>query len=140
METMNVRLPESLYEVVAERAAARQQTPDSYVQELLVEHLNPSHPYVEIVQSRSAPRAMIKGTRIGVDIVVGYTQADYSPTEIAEDILPHLTLAQIYDALSFYQDHRSMIDEALQTNTMEAWRERLRQRLGAEAMAQLLGN
>ncbi len=82
---------------------------------------------------------MIKGTRIGVDVIVGYTQAGYSPQEIATDVLPHLTLAQVYDALSYYEDHRAFIDSSLQTHSSEAWRERLRQRMGAAAAEQLLG-
>jgi uncharacterized protein (DUF433 family) len=140
MDTVTIDLPKRLYDVLAERAALRDQTPSSLVQELLTEVVMPRHPYVETVQSRSGLRAVIKGTRVGVDVVVGYTQAGYTPQEIATNILPHLTLAQIYDALSYYEDHRTMIDEALQTNTSEAWRERLRQRLGGPAAAQLLGN
>ena len=99
----------------------------------------PAHPCVETVQSRSGPRAVIKGTRIGVDVIVGYNQAGYSPQEIARDVLPHLTLAQVYDALSYYKDHRAVIDQSLQTHTSEAWRERLRQRMGTAAAEQLLG-
>lgn len=99
----------------------------------------PSHPYIETVQGRSGLRAVIKGTRIGVDVIVGYTQAGYAPHEIATEILPHLTLAQIYDALSYYEDHKSTIDQVLRSNTYESWRERLRQRMGAANAGQLLG-
>lgn len=107
--------------------------------ELLAERLTPSHPYVEIIQSRSGPRPMIKESRVGADMIVGYARAGYAPTEIATDILSHLTLAQVYDALSYYKDHRAIIDQALQTNTSEAWRKRLRQRMGVTAADQLLG-
>jgi uncharacterized protein (DUF433 family) len=99
----------------------------------------PTHPYIETTSSRSGPRAVVKNTRVGVDVIVGYIQAGYTPQEIATDILSHLTLAQIYDALSYYQDHRASIDEALQANTSEAWCERLRQRFGP-AVARLLGD
>ncbi|MGD9099307.1 MAG: DUF433 domain-containing protein [Anaerolineae bacterium] len=99
----------------------------------------PTHPYIEIIQSRSGPRAVVKNTCVGVDVIVGYIQAGYTPQEIATDILSHLMLAQIYDALSYYEGHRVSIDEALRVNTSEAWRERLRQRLGPST-AQLLGD
>lgn len=135
-----IRLSKVLYDIVVKNAAKRHQTPDHFVEELLVEHLLPSHPYVEVIQSRSQPRAVIKGTRVGVDVIVGYTQAGYTPYEIVTDILPHLTLAQVYDALSYYEDHRTTIDEVLKTNTPEAWREKLHQRLGAQAANQLLGD
>jgi hypothetical protein len=47
--------------------------------------------------------------------------------------LPHLTLAQVYDALSYYEDHRAEVDRRLQVNTPEVWRESLRQHLGEYA-------
>lgn len=140
MDTVTIDLPKNLYDIVAQQAASRNQTPASFVQEKLAELVLPSHPYIETVQSRSGPRAVVKNTRVGVDVIVGYTQAGYTPQEIATDILPHLTLAQIYDALSYYEDHRIIIDEVLQANTSEVWRERLRQRLGPSAAAQLLGD
>ena len=139
MDTVAVDLPKTLYDVVREQAVKRQQSPNRLIEEILTDQLMPHRPYVEILQSRGGPRAVIKDTRVGVDTIVGYTQAGYTPREIVESILPHLTLAQIYDALSYYEDHRAAIDESLQFNTSEAWRERLRQRLGAPAAAQLLG-
>ena len=135
-----IHLSETLYDMILERAAKRQQSPDDFVEEFLAEHLQPPHPYVEIIQSRSQPRAVIKGTRIGIDVIIGYTQAGYSPQEIATDILPDLTLAQIYDALSYYEDHRSIIDEVIRTNSAEVWRQKLQQRLGKQAAEKLLGS
>ena len=99
----------------------------------------PHHPYVEVFSSRSGPRPVIKGTRVGVDVVVGYSQAGYTPHEIVETILPQLTLAQIYDALSYYEDHRAKVEQSLQTNTPDAWRNALQQRLGRESAGKLLG-
>ena len=72
-------------------------------------------------------------------MIVGYSQAGYTPHEMAETILPQLTLAQIYDALSYYEDHRAEVDQSLQANTPEAWRNALHQRLGNEAAGKLLG-
>lgn len=46
------------------------------------------HTHVETIESRSGPRAVIKGTRIGVDVIVGYMLAGNSADEIASDILP----------------------------------------------------
>jgi uncharacterized protein (DUF433 family) len=34
----------------------------------------------------------------------------------------HLSLAAIYDALSFYYDHRPQVDKLLREQTEEAWR------------------
>lgn len=139
MKTIAVHLPESLYELVSERAASRDETPDHFVAELLTQHLLPIHPYVEAISSRSGLRAVIKDTRIGVDVIVGYTNAGYTPLEIVGEILPNLTLAQVYDALSYYEDHRVVMDEVVQANEPKIWRERLHREMGATAAARLLG-
>jgi uncharacterized protein (DUF433 family) len=138
MDMVSVHLPKSLYDLVAERAAARDETPDHFVSELVSQQLLPNHPYIETIQSRSGARPVIKGTRVGVDVIVGYVRAGHSAQEIAEDILPHLTLAQVYDALSYYEDHRPVMDEMIEANRPEVWRERLRREMGPAA-DQLLG-
>ena len=38
--------------------------------------------------------------------IVGYIRLSGSPECIAQSVLPHLMLAQIHDALSYYYDHR----------------------------------
>jgi uncharacterized protein (DUF433 family) len=134
-----IQLSRQIYDKVLEHAAKHNQTPDRFVEDLLTAQLLPAHPYVEVIQSRSQPRAVIKETRIGVDVIVGYFQAGYTPQQIADEILPHLTPAQVYDALSYYEDHRATIDEMLQTNTPETWQAHLNQRLGKQAAAKLLG-
>ena len=139
METVSVPLPKSLYDLIVRRAATRNQAPALLVEEILAEELMPHHPYVEVIDSRSGPRPVIKGTRIGIDVLVGYNQAGYSPHDIVETVLPHLTLAQVYDALSYYEDHHAEVNRSLQVNTPEAWRENLGQRLGADKARHLLG-
>ena len=57
-----------------------------------------------------APR--IEGSRIRVSQIVLMTEQGISADEIASSF-PHLTLAQIYAALSFYHDHRSQIDREI---------------------------
>lgn len=137
--SVTIELPSSLYRRLAERAVARQQTPERYVLDVLQAQLSPEHPYIELILSRSGPRPVIKGTRIGVDVIAGYTQAGYTPPEIAGEILPQLTLAQVYDALSYYEDHRDVMDEMINTHTATYWQNRLRQEMG-EAAGQLLGD
>ena len=61
-----------------------------------------------------------------------------TPLEIANDILG-LPLAYVYDALSYYEDHQEMVDEAIRNHTPEVWRQRLQQALGPEITAKLLG-
>ncbi|HEV3342122.1 MAG TPA: DUF433 domain-containing protein [Pirellulales bacterium] len=66
--------------------------------------------YIEIRSNRDGqPRAFIAGTRVRVQDI--YTLAEIqgnSPDEIVS-ALPHLTLAQVHAALSYYFDHREGI-------------------------------
>ncbi len=71
------------------------------------------NPYIEIGQTDYAPRPIIKGTAVGVELIVGCVQEGYTPEKIATSILPNLTLAQIYDALSYYEDHRDTVNHWL---------------------------
>ncbi len=58
---------------------------------------------------------IIKGTRIPVRAIVELWRLGISPEEIPAH-LPHLTLAQIFDALSYYADHQAEIQAYLDRN------------------------
>jgi uncharacterized protein (DUF433 family) len=138
MMERTITLSEILYERLQREATQRQRSPDALAEELLAHQLLPQHPYIEQVTGQGGTRAVIRGTRVGVDVIIGYTQAGYSPTEIVAEILPHLTPAQIYDALSYAHDHPEVLT-SLTENTTTAWQARLKERLDPEAYAQLTG-
>ena len=50
------------------------------VEEILTEELMPQHPYIEMIDSRSGPRPVIKGTPIGSDVLVGYSHSSLAHT------------------------------------------------------------
>ncbi len=139
MFTETIRVSKRVYQALAKEAAARHQSPDKFVEEWLARRLLPQHPHVEVVESRSGPRAVVKNTRVGVDVIVGYNRAGYTPEQIAGDLLPHLTLAQVYDALAYYHDHVDEIDAVMKANSTDAWQERLRGRMDSAAYARLTG-
>jgi uncharacterized protein (DUF433 family) len=57
--------------------------------------------------------AHIDGHRIRVrDIVLARDLAGLSPEEIAASVYPSLTLAEVYSALAYYEDHRAEVDLA----------------------------
>ena len=58
---------------------------------------------------------IIIGTRTSVRAIVGLWQLGIMPEEILNH-LPHLTLAQVFDALSFYLDHQTEINEYIERN------------------------
>ena len=134
-----IQLSEALYKLVAKEAAAQQRSPDELAEDLLSRYLLPQHPYIEHVESRSGLRAVIRGTRVGVDVIVGYWRAGHTPDEIADEILPHLKPAAVYDALSYYHDHKDEMDRELADHSIEAWQGRLKGRLGDAAYAALTG-
>ena len=70
------------------------------------------HPY--IVKRRSARGAIaeIRGKGLDVWAIVGYHRLGNNAERIQE-IFPHLSLAQIYDALSYYYDHPDEIETIL---------------------------
>jgi uncharacterized protein (DUF433 family) len=58
---------------------------------------------------------IIKGTRTPVRAVVETWRLGLLPEEIPGH-LPHLTLAQVFDALSYYSDHQAEIDHYIVRN------------------------
>ena len=56
----------------------------------------------------------LEGHRIRVrDIVAARDFGGCTPEEIAGTVYPQLTLAQVYCALAYYEDHRKEIDRAI---------------------------
>ncbi|MBI3912575.1 MAG: DUF433 domain-containing protein [Chloroflexi bacterium] len=72
-----------------------------------------------IVKRRGARGAVaeIKGTGLDVWAIVGYHRLGKNAEQI-QQIFPHVSLAQIYDALSYYYDHPSEIDAILERQQM----------------------
>jgi uncharacterized protein (DUF433 family) len=58
---------------------------------------------------------IITGTRTSVRAIVGLWRLGVMPEEIPSH-LPHLALAQVFDALSFYLDHQTEINEYIERN------------------------
>lgn len=58
---------------------------------------------------------IIKGTRTPVRAIVETWRMGIAPEEISNG-LPHLTLAQIFDALSYYSDHQDEINAYIERN------------------------
>jgi uncharacterized protein (DUF433 family) len=58
---------------------------------------------------------IIKGTRTPIRAIVETWRMGIAPEEIPKG-LPHLTLAQIFDALSYYSDHQVEINAYIEQN------------------------
>lgn len=73
------------------------------------------HPYIEQNADILNGEPVIKETRIGVRHIVEWDQQAYSVDEIAA-MYPHITHAQIHDALSYAYDHKIEIDLLIDAN------------------------
>jgi len=73
------------------------------------------HPYVESAPDILNGEPCVRGTRTPVRAVVEHWKFGDSPEEIARK-LPYLRLAQIFDALSYYDDHRDEIEHYITLN------------------------
>lgn len=58
---------------------------------------------------------IIKGTRTPVRSIVEKMRIGYTPEDVVRG-LPHLTLAQVYDAMSYYYDNEAEINDYIERN------------------------
>jgi uncharacterized protein (DUF433 family) len=126
---MTVQLSTHTYDLLVRRARQVNCSPDVLADEVLHRELQPAHPYVEAQTSGRGERAVVKGVGIPVSLVVGYTRLGLAPEDFAEEVHHALLPALVYDALSYYHDHRAEIDREMAENTEEALRLRLAQQM-----------
>ncbi len=96
-------------------------------------------PYIEIRKSTGGYSTFIRGTRVMVKTIINYLLLGETPQTIVEDILPHLNLAQIRDAILYYSAFKAEIDQERRENTEEAGREYLRKHLSEEQFRKMTG-
>lgn len=71
------------------------------------------HPYISIDLKISKGSPVILGTRLRVvDLVIEYDRLGLTPDQII-DAHPHLTLEALHDALSYYYENQSVIDNEI---------------------------
>jgi len=71
------------------------------------------HPHITENPNISQGSPVIKGTRTRiVDIIIEYEYLGKTPDEIV-NAHPHLNLAQVHDAVSYYFDHRDQVDQEI---------------------------
>ena len=78
------------------------------------------HPYIEKKAGVCGGEPVIKGTRIRVSLIAELERGGQSVDEIIASY-PHLNHAQVYDALSYYYDHREEIERAIAEGMEDYW-------------------
>jgi uncharacterized protein (DUF433 family) len=75
-----------------------------------------AHPYIEKRRGHRGGCAIIAGTSFPVSSVANYViKQGLLPEELVR-MFPHLKLAQVHDALSYYYDHQTEIDAEIEKN------------------------
>ncbi|BAC90897.1 gll2956 [Gloeobacter violaceus PCC 7421] len=73
------------------------------------------HVYIVTDENILSGEPIIKGTRTPVRAIVEIWRQGVS-AETIPSRLPHLTLAQVFDALSYYSDHQDQINSYIKSN------------------------
>lgn len=71
--------------------------------------------YIASVPDILSGEPVIKGTRTPVRSIVLKWRLGYAPEEMIQ-AMPHLTLAEVFEALSYYSDNREEIDDFIDRN------------------------
>ena len=77
------------------------------------------HVHITVVDGVCGGSPIVRGTRTTVANVAGYYRLGLSPEEIQRE-LPHLSLAQVFDALAFYFDHSRDVDQEIERDLESA--------------------
>jgi uncharacterized protein (DUF433 family) len=70
------------------------------------------HPYIEQEPDVYGGNPILRGTRIRVSLIAWQYKQGHTVDEILQGH-PHLTPAQVHDALSYYFDHQAEIEEEI---------------------------
>ncbi len=75
------------------------------------------HAYIVSRKGYCGGRPIIAGTKFPVSSVVNYIlKQGMTPEELVKEF-PHLSLSQIYDALSYYYDHKEEMDKDIESSS-----------------------
>lgn len=96
-------------------------------------------PYIAIAEFTSGSRAVIRGTRIPVSVIISYLLTGETPQTLVEKILPNITLVQIRDAILYYSAHRFEVDKERRESTEDAGRKLLRKSLDDDKYKTITG-
>jgi uncharacterized protein (DUF433 family) len=136
-----IQISEEIFSALQHQASQNELTPDALAELWLKQRLGlEKYPELGWRQGPSGWRVGIKNTAIDVYTVAGYSQAGYEAKEIANEILPRLTLQQVQSALTYYADHPAEIDQILAESAPEAVKARLYRTLGPKTYHQLTGD
>lgn len=90
------------------------------IQLQMAKQVNTEHPHIAQQKTAAGVEPHIRGTSIAVRHVVGQYR-NYGTIEGVLSAYPHLTAAQVHDALSYYYDHVEEVEGHSEANMEETW-------------------
>ncbi len=135
-----ITVSEQIYTALQRQATRSRKPVNALVESWLKQHLDlERYPELEWRQGPGGWRVGIRDTAIDVYTVVGYSRVGYSPQEIAGELLPRLSLAQVCAALRYYAEYPDEIDQILAESEAETLKARLYRSLGPVGYRRVTG-
>lgn len=114
-----IDLTAQAYEIVVRQAQKTKRSPDEVASQIITaETATTEHPHIERRAGVLGGKPIIKETRIPVWQIAERLKLGDSPDDLLNDYA-RLSAAAIYDAISFYYDHREEIDQQIKDNHLE---------------------
>ncbi|MEE8391653.1 MAG: DUF433 domain-containing protein [Anaerolineae bacterium] len=133
-----ITMSEQVYTALQRQATRSRKPLDALIENWLKQRLDiERYPELKWRRGPGGWRVGIKNTAIDVHTVVAYSQAGYSPQEIASELLPRLSLEQVRVALGYYAEYPDEIDRILFESEDKVSKARLYRSLGPVAYRRL---
>lgn len=117
--TTTITISRDVFETLSRRAAETNRT----VSEVADELLQPpdtltEHPYIVRREGFRGGRSILRDTNMPVWLIAAFWKSGDTADEILR-AYPHLAPAAVYDAISYYFDHREEIEAQIAENRIE---------------------
>ena len=114
-----ITISQGTFEELARQAEQAKRPVGEVADELLKGQLQPSeHPYVVRREGVRGGRPILRGSGMPVWLVAAMWKSGDTIDEISQ-AYPHLQLAALFDAISYYLDHRAEIESQIAENRIE---------------------
>jgi uncharacterized protein (DUF433 family) len=133
-----IQISPETYKLLKRQAKKTRSTPEQIAETVIRQQLG-SATHIEHRQTPAGPQAYLQGTRVAVRHIAAFLKAGYTVEEIIQETLPHIPRAAIYEAIAWYYDHETEINEELAANSEEAVHDQLREQLSPAQYARLTG-
>ncbi|HNB50693.1 MAG TPA: DUF433 domain-containing protein [Anaerolineales bacterium] len=114
-----ITISQRTFDSLSRRAAQNRRKVDDLAEEILQTQIQPTdHPYIIRREGFRGGKPILRGSNMAVWLIV----AMWKSGDTADEILiayPHLQPAAVYDAISYYFDHREEIEAQISENKIE---------------------